>query len=365
MTYTPVRACKRIAAFLTAGLLMLTPVRAQAASHTAELQEILDSILTEEMTDAEKVEAITKYVGDTYPYDGNGHTYESLLQDGCGDCWASTDMIVHLADLAGLKAVYHDASRDPAPPFYGAQHICAQILADGCIYLADAGFSDDSAVQYYIIPLEEAPYRIQEHEDGTISARTYAGFDTEVIVPETIGGKTVTEIGNWAFQQWQLHGANAKYFAFMKWEFIQPETVTLPDTITTIGKGAFYQNDLQKIYLPASLASIGENAFYQCTNLTDIYYAGTEEQWQAIAVADGNDALGDAVIHYQADGIQTAPSGDVNADGAFDVSDVVLMQKWLLAVPDTHLSDWKAADFSADDSLDIFDLALMKRALLN
>lgn len=56
--------------------------------------------------------------------------------------------------------------------------------------------------------------------------------------------------------------------------------------------------------------------------------------------------------------------GDVSDDGAFNVSDVVLLQKWLLAVPDTHLANWKAADFCEDDRLDVFDLCLMKRKLL-
>lgn len=56
--------------------------------------------------------------------------------------------------------------------------------------------------------------------------------------------------------------------------------------------------------------------------------------------------------------------GDVNGDGSFGVSDVVLLQKWLLAVPDTHLANWKAADYCEDNKLDVFDLTLMKRALL-
>ncbi len=56
--------------------------------------------------------------------------------------------------------------------------------------------------------------------------------------------------------------------------------------------------------------------------------------------------------------------GDVNNDGSFNVADVVLLQKWLLAVPDTHLANWKAANFCEDDRLDVFDLTLMKRALL-
>lgn len=59
------------------------------------------------------------------------------------------------------------------------------------------------------------------------------------------------------------------------------------------------------------------------------------------------------------------PSGDVNADGAFNISDVVLLQKWLLADPDTHLADWKAADMCEDNRLDVFDLCLMKHELLN
>ena len=57
--------------------------------------------------------------------------------------------------------------------------------------------------------------------------------------------------------------------------------------------------------------------------------------------------------------------GDINSDGIFNVTDVVLLQKWLLAVPDTHLADWKVGDFCDDNRLNVFDLCLMKRALLN
>ena len=55
--------------------------------------------------------------------------------------------------------------------------------------------------------------------------------------------------------------------------------------------------------------------------------------------------------------------GDCNGDGAFNISDVVLLQKWLLAVPDTHLENWKAADMCEDNRLDVFDLCMMKQTL--
>lgn len=57
--------------------------------------------------------------------------------------------------------------------------------------------------------------------------------------------------------------------------------------------------------------------------------------------------------------------GDVNIDGEFSIADVLLLQKWLLAAPDTSLSDWKAADFCQDGRLDVFDLSMMKKALLD
>lgn len=55
--------------------------------------------------------------------------------------------------------------------------------------------------------------------------------------------------------------------------------------------------------------------------------------------------------------------GDVNADGQFTITDVVVMQKWLLAVPDAKLSDWKAGDLYEDNVLNVFDLCLIKRLL--
>ena len=55
---------------------------------------------------------------------------------------------------------------------------------------------------------------------------------------------------------------------------------------------------------------------------------------------------------------------DVNADGKFDISDVVLLQKWLLGVSDVTLPNWKAADFYEDGKLNVLDLCMMKCKLI-
>lgn len=57
-------------------------------------------------------------------------------------------------------------------------------------------------------------------------------------------------------------------------------------------------------------------------------------------------------------------TGDINGDGVFTVSDLVILQKWLLNVPGTQLMDWKAADLCEDDKLDAFDMCLMRKALV-
>lgn len=57
--------------------------------------------------------------------------------------------------------------------------------------------------------------------------------------------------------------------------------------------------------------------------------------------------------------------GDVNADGEFNIADVVALQKWLLAVPDAKLNNWKAGDLCEDDMLNVFDLCVMKKELVS
>lgn len=73
---------------------------------------------------------------------------------------------------------------------------------------------------------------------------------------------------------------------------------------------------------------------------------------------------GTAVIRHLQVSASESIMGDVNTDGRFNIADVLLMQKWLLAVPDTKLADWQAGDLCADGRLDAFDLCLMKQLLL-
>lgn len=75
--------------------------------------------------------------------------------------------------------------------------------------------------------------------------------------------------------------------------------VTIPDSVTSLGNFAFGDcTGLTSIIIPDSVTSIGDYAFYNCQHLTDIYYTGTEEEWNQITISSGNDSLTNATIHY-------------------------------------------------------------------
>lgn len=51
--------------------------------------------------------------------------------------------------------------------------------------------------------------------------------------------------------------------------------------------------------------------------------------------------------------------GDVNADGAFNIADLVMMQRFLLGAG--SLNDWEAGDLFEDQRIDVFDMIMMRR----
>ena len=67
-------------------------------------------------------------------------------------------------------------------------------------------------------------------------------------------------------------------------------------SVTGIGAGAFADCDLiASLTIPKSVTYIGAGAFDGCTALTDVYYPGTQAEWNAIT---GEEALADKTIHF-------------------------------------------------------------------
>ena len=132
---------------------------------------------------------------------------------------------------------------------------------------------------------------------------------------------------------------------------------------------AIYSKDakLEPYRCPAGYVTEGTNPNNnrQLSKYDGKCYMDSDAEW----TTNENTIYGNAAMIFLTAAIQSRIEteqlrGDVNADGKFDAADAVLLQKWLLTVPDTALNDWKAADFTADRQLDARDLAMMKRELL-
>ena len=128
----------------------------------------------------------------------------------------------------------------------------------------------------------------------TIEITAYYGYEAEVTVPSTIDGYTVVGI-----QSFHNEEGYSNPNIFVR-KVVLPETVTyiadgafydgddwsakthfelreivLPQSLKTIGKNAFYHNYyLQKIDIPAGVTEIGRGAFASCSNLNEITIRG-------------------------------------------------------------------------------------------
>lgn len=75
--------------------------------------------------------------------------------------------------------------------------------------------------------------------------------------------------------------------------------VSISDSITSIGFTAFLGcSNLKTVRLGKGITKIDTYAFSTCTKIKDVYYAGSEEDWNKIEFADGNDHLKNAMIHF-------------------------------------------------------------------
>ena len=201
----------------------------------------------------------------------------------------------------------------------------------------------------------------------------------------------------------------------------------IPKSITGINDYVFYGcASLNSITIPNSVKSIGKYSFYDCTNLTDVYFTGTNEEWDAVDIQSYNSPLTSATVHYSDflvefdanegtvsttvkvvtygstygklptpvrdgyvfEGWYTAPSGGKHITSYSSVSitaNQTLYAHWTKNIGDVNsdgsfniadlvmlqkwllgsgsLTDWQAADYDNNGMIDVVDLVLMRKAM--
>ncbi len=96
--------------------------------------------------------------------------------------------------------------------------------------------------------------------------------------------------------------------------------IKIPDSVTAIEYAAFAScQSLESIVLPDSISSIDEYAFYDCKKLTDVYFKGTQAQWEEIPIGEENESLINATMHY----------------GYLEISDCIPEDNRIISTPST------------------------------
>ena len=107
------------------------------------------------------------------------------------------------------------------------------------------GVTTENGIEWYF----------EKGEDDTLSIKPNLGGSSlsgDIIIPETLNGKTVTKVSNNAFENSNI------------------TSISFPDTIKEIGDSAFAGSTLPNITLPTSLTNIGNGAFAYMNNIEEI-----------------------------------------------------------------------------------------------
>src|ERR1035438_6740084 len=102
-----------------------------------------------------------------------------------------------------------------------------------------------------------AQFTFTTNDNNTITITGYTGSNSVVVIPDTTNGYTVTSIGSGAFSS----SFSSAYIT----------SVTIPDSITSIGDMAFFGcANLGSLNIPSNITNIGAAAFSSCFSLTNI-----------------------------------------------------------------------------------------------
>ena len=248
--------------------------------------------------------------------------------------------------------------------------------------------------------------------DGTaeITGVTFEEGQTRLDIPEQLDGHAVTSIG---------------YYAMGNYADLQ--SVTLPETLTEIGNGAFSLcraltdinlpgglkkidtaaffgcSSLKSVVIPQGVASIGNTAFRQCVSLESVsipdsvtsigkmaFFDCGSLSW--IVLPQSIDSIGDLALGYYLDGEAQADAaflviggsaaqsyaennglmyrealpystGDVNLDGKINIRDVAAIARHAAYFMQLTGEQYFAADTDGNGVVDINDATHLQRYL--
>ena len=216
--------------------------------------------------------------------------------------------------------------------YYSNHEITTVNIGNGIIAMCDGAFEGCSNLIRVTLP-------------NTMNEIASCAFIGCISLPRVTIPSSVTSIGGSAFRDCKKLASieissgvtSIGSLAFLGCTSIS--SLDIPSSVTSIGKGAFQGctmlgrmeipsgvntlvddlfsgcSNLTSVTLPRSIDMIGANVFTGCDRLKDIYYAGTQQQWEDMYIDPANDVkLASITIHYNSGGSDEPETYTVTLD---------------------------------------------------
>lgn len=239
------------------------------------LDNIINEIIKINMSEYEKMEAITRYVAENFSYNSSYSGGVSELIYGGGDCRANSDLIRGLLDRVGIPNRRH---QENGGAFGG--HVNVVACADGIVYELEAGYTGNAPRKYDIYNLGDGLICYARHDDnGEVVSNILGDYecfaDAGVVLPEEIDGLPLSAIMQNAFYYGVHYGG------------IEISSIHIPKTVDYIGIGAFYGiDDLKSITVAEDNPNfIAKDNLLYSRDMTELYYIA-EGQYESVEIPD-------------------------------------------------------------------------------
>ena len=167
--------------------------------------------------------------------------------------------------------------------FSGCSSLTSVYIPTSVNYIGKAAFEDCTSLESITLPL---------------TAYYWDGFDYEAHFGYIFGYTTSkTRVEKYHIVSTNNSAGYAFYVTYNIPESLK--SIVILDGITTINRNTFRSiNGPTSIVIPKSVVCIESSSFYNFASLSNVYYTGSENEWNTIVGKENFESLTNATIHY-------------------------------------------------------------------